>query len=309
MSVINLSGITDLREAIGKVYSDPKTNTPYRFHDCVGAASIIDTTGNKQYIDVPEVKMIFRSDGKYIGNGSEGLTIVQPEELASDFLPLMNTGMIDMSHGTVLKDGNRLVLVANVKNSETEIAKGDSVKLMITMFTGFDGSLKHGMGGTNIRIVCDNTLAMAIKAGIQYMFKHTKNIRERIDNAKEAITSELEAFKETIELYRSLATKKMNDSQQKAYVRRVVLGAEKFADTKAEISTRTNNTIEDIIGKLDNERNMVPAIRGTAWQAYNAVTEYLSHDYGRTEENRIDANLFGVAAQKNIEALNLAMEM
>lgn len=136
-----------------------------------------------------------------------------------------------------------------------------------------------------------------------------QNIRERIDNAKEAITSELEAFKETIELYRSLAQKKMNDSQQKAYVRRVVLGADKFADTKAEISTRTNNTIEDIIRKFDNEKNMVPAIRGTAWQAYNAVTEYLSHDYGRTEENRIDANLFGVAAQKNIEALNLAMEM
>lgn len=309
--ITDLSGITDMREAIKKVYSDPKTGEPYRFHSCTGAASIMDDNKVKQYIDVPEVQMIFRSDGQYIGNGSPGYTIVQPEELADDFDAPMQTGMLDLSHGTVLRNGNRLVLMAKVKNSISEIAKGDEIQAYVTMFTGFDGSLKHGMGGTDIRIICNNTLAAAIKAGIQYMFKHTAKIRDRIELAKESITAQLLAHKENVESYRALARKPMNEAQQKSYVRRVILGAEKFADKKAEISTRTENTINSIVLNLHNDKNyeLVPAIRGTAWQAYNAVTQYLTHDYGRNDENRLDANLFGVAAQKNIEAFNVAMSM
>lgn len=302
--VTNLTGVTDLREAINKVY-------PFTFQAVDAAASIMDDSGNKQYMDVPERKFVFRNDGKFIGDVSDGYTIVQPEEMALDFDPLWQTGMLEWSHGTVLRDGKRVVLVAKVKGSESEIAKGDSVKAMITMFTGFDGSLKHGMGGTDIRIICDNTLAAAIRAGIEYMFKHTAKIRDRIELAKTALTGQLEAYKANIESYRALARKQMSETQQKAYVRRVILGAERFADKKAEISTRTENTINSIVLNLHNDKNyeLVPAIRGTAWQAYNAVTQYLTHDYGRTEENRTDSNLFGVAAQKNVEAFSLAMEM
>lgn len=51
------------------------------------------------------------------------------------------------------------------------------------------------------------------------------------------------------------------------------------------------------------------ASRGTYWNAYNAITQYLTHDRGRTDESRLASLWAGNSAIVSTRALNLAYEM
>ena len=57
----------------------------------------------------------------------------------------------------------------------------------------------------------------------------------------------------------------------------------------------------------------LPGVRGTYWGAYNAVTEYLSHDAGRSRDpvesarQRLEALWFGKGAETADRAHQLAL--
>jgi hypothetical protein len=47
--------------------------------------------------------------------------------------------------------------------------------------------------------------------------------------------------------------------------------------------------------------------RGTVWGAYNAVTEFVTHKRGRTEDARVDSQWFGDGAKLLDRALDVAL--
>ena len=51
----------------------------------------------------------------------------------------------------------------------------------------------------------------------------------------------------------------------------------------------------------------VKVVKGTYWAAYQAVTEYLSHEYGRTAESRYNALWFHHSQKMNRLALEIAV--
>ena len=76
------------------------------------------------------------------------------------------------------------------------------------------------------------------------------------------------------------------------------------------MSTVKKNQSERVVELLDTQKglDLVPAVRRTAWQAYNAVTEYLTHEHGRSEDTRLNSQWFGASANVNRKALSMALE-
>jgi phage/plasmid-like protein (TIGR03299 family) len=67
-----------------------------------------------------------------------------------------------------------------------------------------DGSAAMVATATNIRVVCWNTLSFALEGGHRrFSFKHTKNVRSRIDAAKATVSG----MRQNTQLYRDLASK------------------------------------------------------------------------------------------------------
>jgi phage/plasmid-like protein (TIGR03299 family) len=65
-----------------------------------------------------------------------------------------------------------------------------------------DGSAAMVATATNVRVVCWNTLNLALKSGQQrFSFRHTKNVRNRIEAAKASVSG----MRENTRLYRKLA--------------------------------------------------------------------------------------------------------
>src|SRR5690606_10854332 len=48
--------------------------------------------------------------------------------------------------------------------------------------------------------------------------------------------------------------------------------------------------------------------RGTLWGAYNAVTEYITHERGRSDDARVESAWFGEGARLARRALDVALE-
>ena len=302
--------------SIGHVLNDAPT-----FEEAIRLA-----TNNHSYIEIPlkavledtafdiqNSKAIFRDDGREIGVVGKDFELLQPHEAFKPLETLVNSGLVTLEAGGLLREGRQAWLLGKLKGSQdARIIGEDYVKQHILIYVGFDGSLSFGMQDSVTRVVCANTLAIARseEKNINFRFKHTKNVRTKIDNAETVISEKIARFLKTVEAYQYLASKKVTEDQQRDYIGKVICtDAELSGDS--ELSTRKQNIVMKLWDKLDNQRGLelVPAIRGTAWQAYNAVSEYVTHDYGRNDDTRLQSQWFGESAKMNNKALELALAM
>ena len=123
------------------------------------------------------------------------------------------------------------------------------------------------------------------------------NVREVMDIAN----AEFEA---SAEQYRRLARRSINQADLRLYVKRVLKADE------ADAGTRIKNIIEEIVGLAEAGRgNDLPSIRGTYWTAYNGISEWLTHERGRSGDNRLNSLWFGDGATTNRLALAVALDM
>ena len=66
-----------------------------------------------------------------------------------------------MDSVVVLADGAKVAFTATLRGAETDIVPGDTIKRRIVGYLGHDGKTGCGAKFTNIRVVCQNTLAAA----------------------------------------------------------------------------------------------------------------------------------------------------
>jgi hypothetical protein len=73
----------------------------------------------------------------------------------------------------------------------------------------------------------------------------------------------------------------------------------------AENGELTKESRQRIYGEIDvlferGRGNDMAGVKGTAWAAYNAVTEYITHERGRSDDNRVNAAWFGAESPRAI---------
>ena len=148
----------------------------------------------------------------------------------------------------------------------------DTTDLYLLVTTSHNGSLAVMANVTPVRVVCENTLNMAIR-GVKQSFKirHTQSISGRVAAAREALgltfayADQFEA--EANDLFaRDITDKQFFDIVTAIYPKPDE--GSKAANTKWE-------TKVDLLNDLYFTSPTTEAIRGTAWGAYNALTERL----------------------------------
>jgi phage/plasmid-like protein (TIGR03299 family) len=183
-------------------------------------------------------------------------------------------------------------VLAKLNRDPLVIAEGDTVEKFILLSHGHDGSLAVRCGFTPIRVVCANTLAMAHGCDNSKLIrlKHTKDVLENLANVREIMDLANQEFEATAEQYRLLARKSINQADLRKYVRRVL----KVEDGE-QPGTRLQHIADEIARLADVGRgNSLSSIRGTYWSAYNGVSEWLTYNRGRGEDNRLNSLWFGL---------------
>lgn len=180
--------------------------------------------------------------------------------------------------------GGRLVYV-QAKLDGTIIIPGkasEDMEKFLTLTTSHDGSGSLCAFFSTVRIVCQNTLRLAVsmakkqsRAGIAEMvcIKHTRNANLRVEEAQKVLGLSATYFNAFQEQAVQLVNTPFSDKQMSDMVAKLVPGA---VDENGSVSSRAGN-IQDELKSLFVYGRGHEGIRGTAWAAYNAVAEYVDH--------------------------------
>jgi phage/plasmid-like protein (TIGR03299 family) len=234
---------------------------------------------------------VYRSDNdKDLGVVGARYTVIQNED-AFNILDYI-IGNDDAKFETAGALGNGEVVWMNAKLQGDDITvAGDRIDPYFLLKNTHDGSGSLKLLLTPIRVVCQNTLNMAIGNPKQkdnsrrFTIKHTRNYDERVKLAKVALGFTQTYFKEFVSTAKALAAQKFTEKQFSELMDQLYPLPEK-AGRGLTIAERERNKMWAAFN-ADDLNN----IRNTKWGAYNAIADYADHGRESRGDNA-EANAF-----------------
>lgn len=258
----------------------------------------------------PEQKVLYRSDTKApLSVVSSRYQVVQPAEILEFYRDLTEVGGFELETAGVLKDGKKLWALARTGQSVT--LKGrDKVNGYLLLATACDGTLATTAQFTSVRVVCNNTLAIALGEGTG-----TVKVPHRSQFDAQAVKRQLgiaiSSWDGFMARMKALSERKVNQEATEAYLRRVLTYQAGNA-SDGTVAT-TNDSAIKTVHELFAGRGKgaaLPSAAGTAWGLLNSVTEFVDHQRrARSEDHRRDAAWFGQGAALKQKAWDEALKL
>jgi phage/plasmid-like protein (TIGR03299 family) len=256
-----------------------------------------------------------KTDGSILGYVGPGYHVLQNRDAFGWFQPFLDSGTVSLETAGSLRGGRRVWVLASTKVDPVEVVPGDPVVTYLLLAHSHDGTTSISVGITNIRVVCANTLASALRSKSSKLIRvyHTKGAQDALNSVREIIDVVHHEFVATAEQYKALTRKAVDQRTIKAYVRRVFVP--QFIDdaaTDEQVAEQTTcaRVLPDVIRLYESvDGASINGVNGTMWGAYNAVSAYLSHERGRSQDGRVDSLWFGEARAINERALKIALTM
>ena len=124
-------------------------------------------------------------DGKLLGVVTDRYTVIQNEDAFAFTDGLLGAGVRYETAGS-LSEGRRVWILAKLPNEY--IIRGDRISPYMVFSNSHDGSGSIKVALTPIRVVCNNTLCLALNTAQRtWSTKHIGDTQERIEDAKETL--------------------------------------------------------------------------------------------------------------------------
>jgi phage/plasmid-like protein (TIGR03299 family) len=254
------------------------------------------------------------SDHKVLGVVGPDFEPLQNKDAFAWFDPFIESKGATFESAGSLREGRRVWILAKLNRDPMFVLPGDEVEKYLLLAHGHDGSLSVHAGFTPIRVVCANTLRMATNHGDSKLLriKHTKNVRETLQEVQALIDLADSKFEATAEQYRAIARRRIDQKTLRKYVDVVwripkKIGQADQDETVEPVAERIHNKVAELF--YAGRGSDLPGVRGSWWGAYNAVNEFLAHERGNDASRRLDSLWFGQGAALNQRAFNMAVQM
>ncbi|KVZ18396.1 hypothetical protein WL14_30965 [Burkholderia cepacia] len=258
----------------------------------------------------PDQKVLYRSDTKApLSVVSARYQVVQPREILEFYRDLTEVGGFELETAGVLKEGRKFWALA--KTGQTGMLKGkDHVKGYLLLATACDGTLATTAQFTSVRVVCNNTLAIALGDGTGVVkVPH----RSQFDAAavKRQLGIAVSSWDAFMVRTKAMAECKVTDSASDAFFRRVLTYT--VTNPGERDGMAVNERAVRAVGELYAGRGkgaQLPSASGTAWGLLNSITEYVDHHRrARSDDHRRDAAWFGQGALIKQKAWDEALKL
>jgi phage/plasmid-like protein (TIGR03299 family) len=261
-----------------------------------------DINGRRVFSDKQALVRV--SDEKVLDVVGKDWNPVQNIEAFQFFNDFIAAGEMEMHTAGSLRGGKNVFALAKV-NESFEILGKDRVDGYLLFSNPHQYGKAIEVRFTPIRVVCANTLAMAMGSSFTSRFSAGHRSEFNPDLAKEALGISKEKLTQYKEMAEHLASKRFTNENIVEYFNRVFPATSGAAKDEGKLASRAARTafeaLEDQPGAELGE--------GTWWAAFNAVTYTTDHLLGRSADTRMQSAWFGVNQARKIQAANLAMEM
>lgn len=246
-----------------------------------------------------------------VGRGYKVLQEKELAELANYIVGLGGSIKPVFETGGHLRGGAEFFLSMELQGLEVQVPGDPSVlRKYLLLWTSHDGWKPAGFFTTDVRMVCTNTGNLAREGAFStFRIRHTGSVDGKVLQARNALGIALKQSEESAAVAKKLALKKVVDKQVMDIFK--ATWPVEASDTD-EAHDKVSRHVERAFNLYGESPNL-DGIRGTAWGAYNAVTEYVDHGikyHGRAvtaDDAKADSILFGSAHLSKERALKAAL--
>ncbi len=256
-----------------------------------------------------EQKVLFRSDTKrplsVVGGRYQ---VVQPRAVLEFYRDLTEVSGYELETAGVLKEGRKFWALARI-GKEATLKGSDLVKGYLLLATSCDGTLATTATPTTIRVVCNNTLTMALDhaTGAVKVPHSTAFDAQAVKQKLGVAVSHWDNF---VHRVKALADRKVKDEEAARYFLKVLCRTDAKPDPAQRLQNeRAMKRVEELYAGKGHGAEL-PSAKQTAWGLLNAVTEYVDHERrARSQDHRLDSAWFGVGATVKERALHEALQL
>ena len=299
--------------------------------------SYVAENQHKQRIIMPhdEQRVLYRSDTHAaLSVVSQRYQEVQPREILEFYRDLTEQSGFELETAGVLKGGKKFWALA--RTGQSGMLKGKDVSNgYILLATACDGTLATTAQFTSIRVVCNNTLAIALRgqnssAGVVKVPHSTKFDAEKV---KQQLGISVCAWDEHMYQMKQLSQRKVTQTEAETYFDAVFnnaslsqteqddniiqyyrnLATQANPTTKAENKTEPNGRAMSKVMTMFNGHGRgaeLSSAKDTAYGLLCSITEFADHERrAMSQDHRLDSAWFGAGAGLKQRGLEHALNM
>ncbi len=230
---------------------------------------------------------------------------IQNKDAFTTFDALVGEGEAIYHTAGALGKGERIWLLAKLPDY-IRVNGNDIVEKYLLLVNSHDGSSTVRVKLTPIRVVCENTLSLALSGAEQEVhIRHTLNAKEKLKEAHEILGLTNKLYIQLDAIFNRMSEMKVEQPTLTEYVKTVFPGNPNSKDQSWV------KKIHDTVLELAESGEGAEMTRGTLWGAYNAVTEYVDH-YRNTkgdETVRLRSMWFGSGERIKKNAFRIAVNV
>lgn len=225
------------------------------------------------------------SDNKILGVVGDRYRIVQNTD-AFSFTDNLISGEVRYETAGSLKEGRRVWLLARMPDMDLA---GDIVEPYLCFTNAHDGSCGVKVCMTPVRVVCNNTLNIALNSAKRvWSMRHTENIHERLNEAHDCLFR-AESYLADLEAYADMAANKtVRDEDLRRFLSELFPVAE---DASEREKANAKKCIDEYM--ICYFAPDIAKFRGTAWGAINAASDFVSHNMPHRNTQKYAENNWG----------------
>lgn len=235
--------------------------------------------GKKDALIVPDKKVLFRSDtSEALSVVGDKFNIVQPEQVIEFFRDLVANNGMRLSTAGTLFGGRRFWALADTGKAD-EVTSGDAVQGHLLLVTACDGSLATTAKFVSTRVVCNNTLTVALGENAKQLVK----VSHRSQFVAEDVHIDLklvdEGWANMMKNLRKMANKKMTAKQTEAFYKERLFDPKKKEEEQGwGVKKELERLMALAMGGSGSEMS-----KGTAWGTLCGATELYTHGTGKRD--------------------------
>jgi len=229
--------------------------------------------------------------------------VVQPMEVLEFFRNLVADHGFQLETAGVLFSGSKYWALARVGN-EAKLKGGDVIKQYVMLGTACDGSMQTTAKAVETRVVCNNTIQMALGERSDGIIKvrHSSAFDAAVVQGELGLLGD--SWKQHVEQVKQLADRKVTEAEAVQFVIKLL------GDVSKPLDSQPNRTGIAKVLQLFSGQGLgaeLESAKGTAWGLVNGVSEMVDWHQGKSQDNRLASAWFYQGGRLKQEAFNQAL--
>ena len=232
-------------------------------------------------------------DRKVLGVVTNRYRIIQNEEAFGFTDALLGEGVRYETAGS-LQGGRKVWLLARLPHEY--IISGERISPYLVFSNAHDGSGAVRVALTPIRVVCNNTLNLALStAKRSWSMMHTGNVQEKLEEAKDTLFR-AEAYMDSLgKEFDELRKKKLTDKQVMDYIE-ILLPME---DNTTPQQRKNISRLREDMGRRYFDAPDLKTVGKNAYRFINAVSDFATHAEPLRKTANYKENIFSRTMEGN----------